>query len=145
MCSGPGEVQSLELDLSPASLQRLLKFLQSSFAGGTDVDKPFELALARMEEEVWEASDILMVTDGEIRPPSEHILTQVRHSIVRPGVATSVDLKYCARSRPLQPGTAALFMRMRGCGTSQLVSLPLVSGATASHALARRGAGDQVP
>jgi uncharacterized protein with von Willebrand factor type A (vWA) domain len=77
-CSGPGEVKSLELDLSPASLQRLLRFLRSSFSGGTDVDRPFELSLARLQEDHWNAADILMVTDGEIRPPSEHVLTQVQ-------------------------------------------------------------------
>jgi uncharacterized protein with von Willebrand factor type A (vWA) domain len=71
-------VQSLELDLSPASLRRLLAFLQSSFTGGTDVDRPLELSLARLQEEEWQAADILMVTDGEIRPPSEHVLAQAR-------------------------------------------------------------------
>lgn len=75
--SGPGEVESMELDVSPSSLARLLDFLQGSFSGGTDVDAPLELSLTRLASEEWEAADILMVTDGEIRPPSQHLLQQV--------------------------------------------------------------------
>jgi len=70
-------VQSLELDLSLRALERLLDFLQSSFAGGTDVDAPFELALARLAQEKWGQADILMVTDGEIPPPREGLLRDV--------------------------------------------------------------------
>jgi uncharacterized protein with von Willebrand factor type A (vWA) domain len=80
VCSGPGQVESLELDFSVTSLQQLLKFLQCSFSGGTDVDAPLELSLRRLMDEEWQAADILMVTDGEIRPPSEHLLQRVKEA-----------------------------------------------------------------
>ena len=35
------------------SMARLLEFLQHSFSGGTDVDKPFELALQRLQKAEW--------------------------------------------------------------------------------------------
>ena len=34
-------------------MARLLEFLQHSFSGGTDVDKPFELALQRLQKAEW--------------------------------------------------------------------------------------------
>ena len=41
------------------------------------MDKPFELALARLQQEEWSMSDILMVTDGEIPAPSENVVSQI--------------------------------------------------------------------
>ena len=64
--SGPEEVQELELGTDPGAMSRLLDFLASSFDGGTDVDKPLELSLQRLEENTWARADVLMVTDGEI-------------------------------------------------------------------------------
>jgi uncharacterized protein with von Willebrand factor type A (vWA) domain len=75
--SGPGEVVSLELDVSPRALQKLLKFLQYSFSGGTDADEPLKLSLARLREEEWEAADVLVVTDGELRPPRQDLLDRL--------------------------------------------------------------------
>ena len=34
-------------------MSRLLEFLQHSFSGGTDVDKPFDLALQRLQKAEW--------------------------------------------------------------------------------------------
>jgi uncharacterized protein with von Willebrand factor type A (vWA) domain len=55
-------------------VSRLLEFLAGSFHGGTDVDEPFIRALSRLEEEAWSNADVLLVTDGEIRPPDEDVL-----------------------------------------------------------------------
>ena len=33
------------------------------------MDEPFIRALSRLDEEEWSNADILLVTDGEIRPP----------------------------------------------------------------------------
>lgn len=45
-----------------------------SFHGGTDVDRPLQLSLERLASAEWSQADILMVTDGEINPPSEDLL-----------------------------------------------------------------------
>ena len=68
--SGPGDCQELELKVSGKGVSALLEFLAGSFHGGTDVDEPFVRALARLEEAEWTNADILLVTDGEIRPPT---------------------------------------------------------------------------
>lgn len=78
VCSGPGQVQSLELSTGVRSLETLLEFLQCSFSGGTDVDAPLELSLRQLQQQEWEAADILMVTDGEIPRPRESLLADVR-------------------------------------------------------------------
>ncbi len=72
--SGPGDCQELELEVTGKGVSRLLEFLAGSFHGGTDVDEPFIRALSRLEEEAWSNADVLLVTDGEIRPPDEDVL-----------------------------------------------------------------------
>ena len=67
--SGPGDCQELELKLNATGMYGLLEFLSGSFHGGTDVDEPFNRALARLNEAEWSNADILLVTDGEIKPP----------------------------------------------------------------------------
>ncbi|KAK9838520.1 hypothetical protein WJX81_004867 [Elliptochloris bilobata] len=76
--SGPGDVQELELSTSAPSITQLLAFLRNSFGGGTDVDRPLELSLQRVEEhEEWANADILMVTDGEIGTLSDTVLDRL--------------------------------------------------------------------
>ena len=75
--SGPGDCQELELKVSGKGVGALLEFLAGSFHGGTDVDEPFVRALARLEEAEWTNADILLVTDGEIRPPDEDMLADL--------------------------------------------------------------------
>ena len=77
--SGPGDVVELELRLGdPDALARLLVFLRGSFGGGTDADEPLIRSLARLEsEESWARADILLVTDGEIAPPSDEVLARL--------------------------------------------------------------------
>jgi len=72
--SGPGDCQELELKLNSSGLYGLLEFLTGSFHGGTDVDEPFNRALARLNEAEWSNADILLVTDGEIAPPEQSII-----------------------------------------------------------------------
>jgi len=79
--SGPGEVNEFELTLQPASLEKLLRFLENSFEGGTDVDAPLERSLEQLGREEWSQADIMMVTDGEIRPPGEDVTTRLGRAI----------------------------------------------------------------
>lgn len=50
---GPGEVQELALDLRVGTLHKLLAFLRFSFGGGTDVDRPLEMSLDRLQNNEW--------------------------------------------------------------------------------------------
>ncbi|WIA19969.1 hypothetical protein OEZ85_005847 [Tetradesmus obliquus] len=75
--SGPDQVQELELSVDLPSLEKLLEFLSCSFQGGTDVDKPLQLSLERLQKDEWAKADILMVTDGEIAPPNEKLLADI--------------------------------------------------------------------
>ena len=51
--SGPRDVKELELKVDASSLAELLNFLKYSFDGGTDVDRPLELSLERLEQKDW--------------------------------------------------------------------------------------------
>lgn len=77
--SGPGDVVELDVRLGdPDALAGLLAFLRGSFGGGTDADEPLLRSLARLEgEEAWARADILLVTDGEIGPPSPDVLARL--------------------------------------------------------------------
>jgi uncharacterized protein with von Willebrand factor type A (vWA) domain len=46
-------VQELELSVDLPSLDKLLDFLSCSFQGGTDVDKPLQLSLKRLQKDEW--------------------------------------------------------------------------------------------
>lgn len=50
---GPGDVMELDLTVQSGALKRLLAFLAFSFGGGTDVDRPLELSLSRLELNDW--------------------------------------------------------------------------------------------
>jgi hypothetical protein len=47
------QVQELELSVDLRSLDKLLDFLSCSFQGGTDVDKPLQLSLERLQKDEW--------------------------------------------------------------------------------------------
>jgi len=51
--SGPQDVKELELKVDTGSLLELLNFMKYSFGGGTDVDRPLELSLDRLEQRDW--------------------------------------------------------------------------------------------
>lgn len=48
------QVKELELAVDARSMTNLLEFLRHSFGGGTDVDRPLELSLQRLEAQGWE-------------------------------------------------------------------------------------------
>ena len=48
------QVSELELAVDARSMSKLLDFLRHSFGGGTDVDRPLELSLQRLESQGWE-------------------------------------------------------------------------------------------
>lgn len=75
--SGPGQVEEMELGVDTKNLLNLLDFLSNSFHGGTDVDEPLDRSLQRINDSQWQDADILMVTDGEIRPPSDELLERL--------------------------------------------------------------------
>jgi uncharacterized protein with von Willebrand factor type A (vWA) domain len=82
--SGPGAVEEMELAVDAQSMTKLLQFLTMSFNGGTDADEPLWRSLARLRDDQWADADILMVTDGEIRPPSSDLidsLTQAKSEL----------------------------------------------------------------
>ena len=43
----------LDLTIQSGALEKLLAFLAFSFGGGTDVDRPLELSLSRLELNDW--------------------------------------------------------------------------------------------
>lgn len=47
------QVQELELSVDMKSLDKLLEFLSCSFSGGTDVDRPLQLSLERLQKDEW--------------------------------------------------------------------------------------------
>merc|ERR1712176_1572855 len=51
--------------------EKVLDFLAFSFEGGTDLDGPLVRSIELLKEAEWSLSDILVVTDGEVRltPP----------------------------------------------------------------------------
>ena len=68
--SGPGQTETLELDLSAEGIGSLLEFLGRSFHGGTDLHAPLKTALDKLGEEGWARADVLLVSDGEFSTPS---------------------------------------------------------------------------
>ena len=68
--SGPREVEEMELGDNPAGLTRLLDFLERTFNGGSNFDEPIKRCLGRLLDAEWANSDILIVSDGELRPPA---------------------------------------------------------------------------
>jgi len=61
---GLEQVLEHELDLTQGGLTKLLKFLQQSFNGGTDVVHPLLMALEKQKTEDWQGADILLISDG---------------------------------------------------------------------------------
>ena len=56
-----------------ASLNNLLSFLEAVFNGGSDFNEPIRRCLDRMAEAEWANSDILLVSDGELRQPGPEV------------------------------------------------------------------------
>ena len=67
--SGPGNVLEHELDLSPAGIGRLLRFLAHTFGGGTDIGA-LSLVTERLKQHDWKKADVILVSDGEWAAPA---------------------------------------------------------------------------
>lgn len=63
----------LELGTDMASLNNLLGFLEKVFNGGSDFNEPITRCLDRMTDAKWANSDILLVSDGELRQPGQAV------------------------------------------------------------------------
>eukprot|EP01025_Chloroclados_australasicus_P045017 TRINITY_DN4906_c0_g1_i1.p1 TRINITY_DN4906_c0_g1~~TRINITY_DN4906_c0_g1_i1.p1 ORF type:complete len:684 (-),score=92.29 TRINITY_DN4906_c0_g1_i1:237-2288(-) len=72
--SGPSEVEELELNDDLKSVNNLLDFLEKVFNGGSDFNEPVRRCLDRLTEAKWANSDILLVSDGELRQPGPEIM-----------------------------------------------------------------------
>ncbi|HHH39742.1 MAG TPA: VWA domain-containing protein [Sedimenticola sp.] len=83
--SGPGQLLELPLTFTPGGLKRVIRFLQQSFRGGTDIRGPLERALMRIDEQRWRKADMLLVSDGRF-PVPEPIRARVRQERERDGL-----------------------------------------------------------
>jgi len=72
--AGPNDVAELELAEDAASVDRLLTFLEKTFNGGSDFNEPVRRCLDRLTGAAWANSDILIVSDGELRQPGQDVM-----------------------------------------------------------------------
>lgn len=75
--AGPQEVRELELNMDLRSVGNLLEFLEKTFNGGSDFNTPVQRCLDRLTDARWANSDILLVSDGELRQPSPDIMRKL--------------------------------------------------------------------
>jgi hypothetical protein len=75
--SGPAVIEEIELASDPAGLARLFAFLERPFNGGSDLNAPLAACVGRLATAEWSNSDILIVSDGELRQPSEDVLRKI--------------------------------------------------------------------
>ena len=70
--SGPGQLLEQSLSFDRDGLKSIIRFLQQTFHGGTDIREPFTRALEKITERHWRHADILLVSDGRF-PVPEHL------------------------------------------------------------------------
>jgi uncharacterized protein with von Willebrand factor type A (vWA) domain len=75
--AGPQEVRELELNMDLRSVNNLLEFLEKVFNGGSDFNAPVQKCLDRLHDAKWANSDILLVSDGELRQPGPEIMRKL--------------------------------------------------------------------
>ncbi|KAF6255953.1 hypothetical protein COO60DRAFT_1296414 [Scenedesmus sp. NREL 46B-D3] len=75
--AGPAEVREVELGVDMPSLLRLLDFLEALFNGGSDFNEPLRRCLNRLTDAKWANSDILLVSDGELRQPGPEVMQKL--------------------------------------------------------------------
>lgn len=75
--AGPQEVRELELNMDIKSVNNLLEFLEKVFNGGSDFNAPVQKCLDRLTDAKWANSDILLVSDGELRQPGPEIMRKL--------------------------------------------------------------------
>lgn len=71
------QVQELELGTDMKSVNNLLTFLEKVFNGGSDFNEPIRRCLGRLTDAKWANSDILLVSDGELRQPGQDIMRKL--------------------------------------------------------------------
>lgn len=83
--SGPGQVEALELDLSPEGVGRLLVFLCMSFGGGTDAHEPLTRVVTQLRTNHWKKADVVIATDGEwpVQPALSRMVQEARDAGTR--------------------------------------------------------------
>ena len=75
--SGPQQIEEIDLASDPAGLARLFDFLERPFNGGSDLNAPLAACVGRLATAEWANSDILIVSDGELRQPGTPVLRQI--------------------------------------------------------------------
>ena len=70
-------MQELELGTDMKSVNNLLTFLEKVFNGGSDFNEPIRRCLSRLTDAKWANSDILLVSDGELRQPGQDIMRKL--------------------------------------------------------------------
>lgn len=75
--AGPSEVRELELNADMRSVNNLLDFLERVFNGGSDFNEPVARCLGRLTDAKWANSDILLVSDGELRQPGHEVMRKL--------------------------------------------------------------------
>lgn len=70
-------MDELELNQDTKSVNNLLNFLEKVFNGGSDFNEPVKRCLDRLTNSKWANSDILLVSDGELRQPGQEIMRKL--------------------------------------------------------------------
>lgn len=85
--SGPGDLLELELTFDGDGLTRLIRFVSSSFDGGTCPAEALAAASRRLHQGDWRKADIVLVSDGEWLPEPATMKRLARarriHGVVR--------------------------------------------------------------
>lgn len=71
------QVEELELNDDAQSIDNLLTFLEKTFNGGSDFNEPVTRCLQRLTDAKWANSDILLVSDGELRQPAHEVMRKL--------------------------------------------------------------------
>ncbi|MCF6256016.1 MAG: VWA domain-containing protein [Gammaproteobacteria bacterium] len=83
--SGPGQLLEQSLSFDRNGLRPIIRFLQQTFHGGTDIREPFARALEKITERHWQHTDILLVSDGRF-PVPEHLTKKLADAQKREGL-----------------------------------------------------------
>jgi len=75
--AGVREVREIELNMDAKSIENLLDFLEKTFNGGSNFNAPIQMCLDRLTQAQWANSDILLVSDGELRQPEHKIMQKL--------------------------------------------------------------------
>ena len=70
-------MRELELGQDMKSVTNLLNFLEAVFNGGSDFNEPIRRCLDRLRKARWANSDILIVSDGELRQPGQEVMQKL--------------------------------------------------------------------